>query len=76
LNNTGVRRVSIGAEPQEVDFELVLAPGVNRIDMASDQPAVRSGARNQLRSFALHEAAVAVEALSDDGVPAVAALDN
>lgn len=48
-------------ERQEIDLKLTLQPGFNRVDLQSREPAVRlSNARGHLRSFALHEATVAV----------------
>lgn len=45
-----------------VECEALLAPGVNRIDLASPQPAVRaSQGRNQLRSFGAYEVALELE---------------
>ena len=49
----------IRGERSELCLRTTLKPGVNRIDVETDEPAVRvSNAAGHLRSFALHEARV------------------
>jgi hypothetical protein len=50
---------AITPERKELNLNVTLQPGFNRIDLASREPAVRlSHERGQLRSFGLHEATV------------------
>jgi phosphoglycerol transferase len=51
---------SIVGERKELNLNLTLQPGFNRIDLEAKEPAVRlSHQPGQLRSFAVHEASIA-----------------
>lgn len=60
INDTPVVTQPISDDRQELRVPVTLAPGVNRIDVETVEPAVRvSNARGHLRAFALHEATIA-----------------
>src|SRR5262249_23499634 len=55
LNGNGVFARTIGSRAEPIRLErLMLKPGVNRMDLATDQPAVRiSEERSRLRAFGI-----------------------
>ncbi|MSU51179.1 MAG: hypothetical protein EXS37_19175 [Opitutus sp.] len=62
LNGTVPMGTAISGDRSELNLKLTLKPGYNRIDLSSREPAVRvSNERGHLRSFALHEATVAID---------------
>lgn len=55
-NREKIAEMALDEHPRLLEFELWLAPGLNRLDFITDRPAVRvSEQRWSLRSFALHE---------------------
>lgn len=55
--------VALDARERVVTLSLSLQPGPNRIDLETDEPAVRlSEGRDQLRSFAVHDTEVELDA--------------
>lgn len=63
LNQREPTQIKVGADPVEVNLTVTLRPGVNRVDLEADRPAVRlSNGPRQLRSYAVHEATVTDEA--------------
>ena len=64
LRHNHVERLSVkvGVEPQELNIQVTMRPGFNRIDLSSLEPATRaSQERGHLRTFAVHETTVQVE---------------
>jgi hypothetical protein len=62
VNGTEKFDAAIVGERNEINLKVTLRPGFNRIDMDSVEPAVRlSHERGQLRSFGIHEAAIATD---------------
>ena len=59
FNRAELMTARIDAARQPIEMDVTLAPGANRLDLESSEPAVRLGpGRNQLRAFAVHESAV------------------
>lgn len=63
VNHASQPSVWIDEQVREVEFQITLRPGVNRIDLISPESPVRlSEEPRQLRAFAVHAAAVQFEA--------------
>jgi hypothetical protein len=67
VNGREASAAQLRNEQRTIELKVTLQPGVNRIDVNSREPAVRlSDAPGQLRAFAVHEAAMAIEAESSE----------
>jgi hypothetical protein len=62
VNGREAMAARVRDEQSTIDFAVTLRPGANRIDVSSEEPAVRtSETHGQLRAFAVHEAVVSIE---------------
>ncbi len=61
-NNEEKLTTKVGVGRQDVSVQVTMRPGFNRIDLSSPEPANRSSQeRGHLRTFAVHETAVAAQ---------------
>jgi phosphoglycerol transferase len=68
VNGTEAARACVKSARQPLEFDVTLKPGVNRVDIESREPAVRSKDGNgRLRSFGVHETAMTIQIPSEAG---------